>query len=1118
MEKTKIKRTTVEKKVLNTKLKQQTVVTELGIKALSGASLVEIMQEAVSKLQESFGVEYTKILELSPDEKFMVLRAGVGWQDWVVVNQSTVDTGLNSQAGYTLHASQPVIVKDLRTEERFNGPELLTKHNVVSGLSCIIYGKDKPYGVLGIHSTRQQEFSSDDVNFLQSVANVLALAIEHFEADSELIESELRFRNLADTAPMYIAMADESGNAVYFNKPWLDFTGKKLEEMLGFGWLDTLYPEDAQRFANDFKNAFAKQIPLNEQYRFRREDGQYRWMLAVGAPRLTPEGKLVGYYGTYTDVHDLKEMQVKLAESEEQYRRLTELSPLAIAVHQDGKIVYANHAAVDLIAANDKEHLLGAKIIELVHPEFHESMKERVSQIYKGSKEHTRLIEEKLIRFDGKVIFAEIISQLVLFEGKPAIQVVARDVTERNKLQEALTYQIRLLETISNNASHGLIMMDSEQRCTFMNPAAEEITGYTFSEIQKLNMPLHDIIHHTKPDGSHYPMEECPIDRALPEKNRTKGDDVFVKKDGTFYPVSFTASPIMTNGEAVGTVIELRDATEEKQAQERLRKNEERFRLLIQNSSDVISIVDREGTITYQTETMETTFGYTQAERIGKNVLTINNTHPDDMKAKKAFFDKLLENPGKNFSTEFRLKQKDGSYIYIEAIGKNLLDEPSIQGIILNYRDISERRLAEERSQFLMEATNIISSSLDYKTVLSNIAKLLVPQMADWYSVVIKEEDGTLTTTSTFHKDPQKVAWAQEIAEKYPTDPNAPLGVPNVIRTSKSEIYPEITDDMLVASAIDTEHLKLMREVGFKSVMIVPLIVRGKAVGALSLITTESDRHYDEDDLIFAEDLAGRIAISFDNAKLYNELEKRVEERTRELLQANTELQRSNAELQDFAYVASHDLQEPLRKITSFSNLLETRYKDDLPETAQTYLDAVKRSSMRMSTLINDLLTYSRVTTQSKPFESVDLDSIVKTILDDLEPRIEERHAEICYEEICTIEGDPLQMHLLFQNLISNALKYSKPDQTSKIKICGKKKKGYCIISVEDNGIGFDEIYLDRIFTIFQRLHSRNEYEGTGIGLAICKKIVDRHNGEITAKSKEGVGSTFIVKLPIQQL
>lgn len=236
-----------------------------------------------------------------------------------------------------------------------------------------------------------------------------------------------------------------------------------------------------------------------------------------------------------------------------------------------------------------------------------------------------------------------------------------------------------------------------------------------------------------------------------------------------------------------------------------------------------------------------------------------------------------------------------------------------------------------------------------------------------------------------------------------------------------------------------------------------------------------------------------------------------------ELRNSNEQLSRSNAELQDFAYVASHDLQEPLRKITSFSNLLEQNYKEILPDQGKQFIDIIQRASKRMSKLITDLLEYSRVTTQAQPFVDVDLNHTINIVLEDLQLLIDESHAKIIVSKLCHIEGDELQIQLLFQNLISNAIKYARKNIPPRIMIYSEISNQECTVFVKDNGIGFDEKYLEKIFTIFQRLHGKTEYEGTGIGLAICKKIVERHNGIITAKSEIDKGSTFIIKLPLKQ-
>jgi PAS domain S-box-containing protein len=234
------------------------------------------------------------------------------------------------------------------------------------------------------------------------------------------------------------------------------------------------------------------------------------------------------------------------------------------------------------------------------------------------------------------------------------------------------------------------------------------------------------------------------------------------------------------------------------------------------------------------------------------------------------------------------------------------------------------------------------------------------------------------------------------------------------------------------------------------------------------------------------------------------------------LAQRTVELARSNAELEQFAYVASHDLQEPLRKIEAFGDRLKVKCAYQLSEQGQDYLTRMQKSAQRMRTLIEDLLTFSRITTKATPFVAVNLNEVISDVISDLEVRIQKTNGRIEVSELPTIKADPLQTSQLFQNLLGNALKFHRPEEPPVIKVTGKKLADEQYqISVTDNGIGFEEQYCDRIFQVFQRLHGRSEYEGTGIGLAVCAKIVARHGGLIAANSTPGRGATFIITLPL---
>jgi len=251
--------------------------------------------------------------------------------------------------------------------------------------------------------------------------------------------------------------------------------------------------------------------------------------------------------------------------------------------------------------------------------------------------------------------------------------------------------------------------------------------------------------------------------------------------------------------------------------------------------------------------------------------------------------------------------------------------------------------------------------------------------------------------------------------------------------------------------------------------------------------------------------------------KINEDLESRVTERTETLVTRTRDLERSNSELEQFAYVASHDLQEPLRMITSYVQLLSRRYQNQLDDEANEFIDFAVDGATRMQRLINDLLAYSRVGTNGKPFEPTNCTNIIKQVMHNMEPVIIENKATITYDQLPVVMADNLQLEQLFQNLISNAIKF-RNQISPQIHISATQNQvNEWMFSIQDNGIGIEQEYAERIFVIFQRLHTRDKYSGTGIGLAICKKIIERHNGQIWFESQPGAGATFYFTIPCNE-
>jgi PAS domain S-box-containing protein len=437
----------------------------------------------------------------------------------------------------------------------------------------------------------------------------------------------------------------------------------------------------------------------------------------------------------------------------------------------------------------------------------------------------------------------------------------------------------------------------------------------------------------------------------------------------------------------------------------------------------------------------------------------------------------------------------------------------------------TRRRLKEQTA--LREASAVISSALDLPTVLSHIAEQMA-QAVDATSAYISSytfDAGVILSTVLAEHIGSQACDRERVPDLGTTYVEDNLESVQTLQAGRPSVVH--WDDPNLPE-FEKGH---MEQYGAQTILYVPLQVKGQLIGFAELWESRRRREFTSEEIALCQGIAQQAAIAIENARLFEQARQEIAERKRAektLQMYAAKLERSNRELEEFAYVASHDLQEPLRKVKAFGDRLKAKYADVFDERGLDYLERMQSAAVRMQDLINALLTYSRVTTKAQPFVPVDLAQTVQDVLSDLEVRIEQVGGKVIVDRLPTIDGDPTQMRQLLQNLISNALKFHRPDEPPVVKIHGQllngqgqrstegsSSGGQCQITVLDNGIGFDEQYQDRIFQVFQRLHNRTEYEGTGIGLAICRKIVERHGGSITAQSTPDQGATFIVTLPI---
>jgi PAS domain S-box-containing protein len=475
-------------------------------------------------------------------------------------------------------------------------------------------------------------------------------------------------------------------------------------------------------------------------------------------------------------------------------------------------------------------------------------------------------------------------------------------------------------------------------------------------------------------------------------------------------------------------------------------------------------------------------------------------------------FRQTLERDGEVIGLESAWRRKDGSSFYARENARAVRDE---SGALLYFEgtveDVTSRRRAEEECRALLEIVQGLNATYDLNELFSLIHRAVgrVLYAENFLIALYSHETGFLHFE--FFVD-----------EYDPPPPPRPLG--------KGLTGYVLNNDLPLL--LSREEQQRMVEKGMVEVvgtfsaswLGVPLRTPSGAIGVLVVQHYEETHAYEEGDVEFLTSVAGQVAVAIERRRA----EVALRRSESELIKFAAKLESSNRELQDFASVASHDLQEPLRKIQAFGDRLKTKHGDALGDGGRDYLERMQNAAGRMQTLINDLLTFSRVTTKAQPFVSVDLAEVAAGVVSDLEARVERSGGRVEMGEMLTLDADPLQMRQLLQNLIGNALKFHKPDEPPLVRVwCERAASGVddkesaggdlCRIHVADNGIGFDEKYLDRIFTVFQRLHGRHAYEGTGVGLAVVRRIAERHGGSITAKSEPGRGSTFIVTLPTSQ-
>ena len=416
-------------------------------------------------------------------------------------------------------------------------------------------------------------------------------------------------------------------------------------------------------------------------------------------------------------------------------------------------------------------------------------------------------------------------------------------------------------------------------------------------------------------------------------------------------------------------------------------------------------------------------------------------------------------------------------------------------------RDLSEQKRAEERQRFLLEASREIASTLDYEDTLRRAVRLAVPALCDGCGVYLSEDGRTARRVAVANVDPAKEALARQLHEQHLLGPEQPLGVARMMLTGEAVFLPKVDDEVLASVAVDDDQLRVLKALGVRSAMIVPLKVRDRIVGALSLVTDVSGRTLGPADLSLVEEFALRTAAAVDNSLLYREAQGAVA-RAEGLIAA---LERSNADLDGFAHVASHDLKAPLRGIAALSEWIEEDLGEHITDAARAHLSMLRRRVRRLEDLIEGILSYSRAGRTGREVSEVDVGALLTEAIELLAPPSSAAITVDPGMPVLRTARVPLQQ--VFMNLISNALKHAGPEAA--VRVGGREAGAFWEFSVSDNGGGIAPAYHERIWAIFQTLKPRDQVEGTGIGLSVVRKIVASMGGRAWVESAEGEGACF---------
>jgi len=1024
-------------------------------------------------------------------------------------------------------------------------------------------------------------------------------------AEQKVIENEKKYKNLASNAPISVSrLSAKTFKYEYVNDEFVKQTGFTMEEY------NKLTPEELRNFAYEDDSEKVKQFyeewkdkgykgTQHVDYRMYDRWRKLYWLDTFLYADFDDRGNILAINQICIDITEQKSTQQKILESEAKYKSLASFAPVAVTrIILETKTYDFVNDEFERQSGYSKEEfntLPDDTLINMIHPED----RDRIFNFYKeweeGGFAGTQRVDYRIVNRLGKVLWLDtyVYAEFDSTGKAHALNQVCVDTTEQRMAQDELRARDKKFRALIENITDLIALIDSSGKIIFASPSTEKILGYKVEDY--LGKNIFDLMHDD--DAAEIRKE---FDKILETEGSIITDIQYRVKDSRdkwrWHEAAF--HNLLNDPSIAAVVVNHRDITERKQAEEEILLQKTYFQQLFESSPEGIVILDNQDRIVDVNKGFEKMFQYSNDEIKGQD---INKIIVPGSLLEQAIQMTLFVLKGDIINRETVRKRKDGSLVDVSVLAYPITlgeDQIGVYGI---YSDISERketekalRNSEERYKaFVKNSTEGIwrfefLEPVPLSLPVSEQIKMIFKfgYLAECNDVFAKmygynsagEIVGARITEILPDNDQRNVDYLKNCilngykldnVESYEVDKygNKRIFQNNLVGILDNELLvrawgtqKDITEAKRAQEELSKTQLRLatlfnnlpdvvlyetgadkdfisdnvtdmlgypaskFEDTGFFRTIMHPgdyketskKIKEWHSTGAPGVLNLEFRVRRVDGRYIWLEDHMVKIRNNGDKEHMSGVLidvneHKQAEEKLKQLAD---KLSISNRELEQFAYVASHDLQEPLRMVASYIQLLQRRYKGKLGTEADEFINYSVDGVIRMKTLINDLLIYSRVNTREFPSEAIDSNKVMKQVLTSLKTTIEENGASVIYENLPTVNANETQLGQLFQNLISNAIKFKKPDVKPVVNITARHSGHEWMFSVSDNGIGIDKEFTDKIFVIFQRLHNSNEYPGTGIGLAICKKIIEKLGGHIWVESDKGSGSTFSFTIP----